>query len=64
MHPTGENDLDYLMLSTMNEPDAILYPDSNKVGVMAGAAPGGNKAERTLSAFFLNTPVDYWQGED
>jgi len=60
---SGEGDLDYLAISTMNEPDAILYPDSGKVGVMAGSAPGGDKSARTLTAFFENRPVDYWQGE-
>jgi len=60
----GEADLIYLCLSTMIEPDVVLYPDSDKVGVIAGSAPGGEASARTLAAWFENKPVDYWQGED
>jgi len=42
----------------------VLYPESDKVGVIAGSAPGGDEEKRTLAAWFENKPVDYWQGED
>jgi hypothetical protein len=49
----------------MIEPDILAYPDSGKVGVFAGAAPGGSKQHRTLNAFFRhNDATDYWDGED
>lgn len=49
----------------MIEPDIMGYPDSGKIGVFAGAAPGGKKGERTLSKFFTAAAeVDYWEGED
>jgi uncharacterized cupin superfamily protein len=61
----GEQPLRYLAFSTMLEPDVIVYPDSNKVGVLAGAAPGGNKAARTLEAYLpLSAQVGYWDGEE
>jgi len=60
----GEADLVYLCLSTMNEPNVVLYPESDKVGAIAGSAPGGDADKRTLAAWFENKPVDYWQGED
>lgn len=60
----GDEPLRYLVVSTMNEPDAMVYPDSDKVGVLAGAAPGGDAADRTLEGFFRRADaVDYWDGE-
>lgn len=60
----GDQPLRYLMVSTMTEPDVMVYPDSEKVGFVAGAAPGGSKAERTLEGFFRQADeVDYWAGE-
>lgn len=54
----------YLCISTMNHPDVVRYPDSEKVGVWVGAAPGGDKADRTQTAFFhQDHAVDYWNGE-
>ena len=60
----GTQPLRYLAFSTQIEPDVLVYPDSQKVGVMAGAAPGGNKAARTLEAYLpLGARVGYWEGE-
>ncbi|HBT01541.1 MAG TPA: cupin, partial [Citreicella sp.] len=40
------------------------YPDSGKITVFAGAAPGGDKAARRIAASFLQEDaVDYWEGE-
>src|ERR671917_705739 len=33
--------LRYLCFSTMEAPDVMVYPDSGKVGIFGGAAPGG-----------------------
>lgn len=56
--------LKYLAFSSMREPDVMEYPDSGKFGVFAGAAPGGDKRERTFSVFApLTAAVDYWDGE-
>ena len=56
--------LRYLAISTMREPDVMEYPDSGKITVFAGAAPGGDKAARRIAASFLQEDaVDYWEGE-
>lgn len=61
---TGDEELCYLAISTMREPDVILYPDSDKVGVLAGAAPGGDASARTVDGFWpLQAQVDYYSGE-
>lgn len=61
---TGDVPLRYLCFSTANEPDIVVYPDSQKVGIFAGSAPGGDKEQRTIAGFFpLDASVDYWQGE-
>ncbi len=61
---TGAGPLEYLCLSTMIHPDVMEYPDSGKVGAMAGAAPGGDAARRTLRGFYKKgAAVDYYEGE-
>ena len=65
MTNTSDGVLGYLCFSTMVEPDVFVYPDSNKVGLFAGAAPGGPKEERTLSKFLRgDAEVGYWEGEE
>ncbi|MFY0583369.1 cupin domain-containing protein [Cystobacter fuscus] len=60
----GTQPLRYLAFSTQREPDVLVYPDSQKIGVMAGSAPGGAKAARTLEAYLpLAAKVGYWDGE-
>lgn len=57
--------LRYLAISSMREPDVMEYPDSGKITVFAGAAPGGDKARRRVSASFrTRDAVDYWEGEE
>jgi uncharacterized cupin superfamily protein len=54
--------LRYLVVSTMEEPDVTVYPDSEKFGVFVGSPPGGG--ERTLQGFYrVDDDVDYWCGE-
>ncbi len=61
----GTETLRYLAFSTMVEPDIAVYADSKKVALFAGAAPGGDKAARTLSVVLpLSAEVDYWSGEE
>ncbi len=56
--------LTYLCLSTMVDPDVMGYPDSGKVGVMAGSAPGGDADKRSLCKFYRQDDnVPYWHGE-
>jgi uncharacterized cupin superfamily protein len=57
--------LRYLCFSTMVEPEVMVYPDSGKVGVFGGAAPGGPKEERTFSKFLRgDAEVGYYDGEE
>ncbi len=57
--------LRYLAVSTMNEPDVLEYPDSGKLTIFAGAAPGGDKAARRIAmSVRAESAVDYWDGED
>jgi uncharacterized cupin superfamily protein len=59
----GDDPLRYLMVLTMNEPDVVEYPDSDKVGVFAGSPPG-SREERTVHGYFrTEDTVDYWNGE-
>ncbi|WP_435126575.1 cupin domain-containing protein [Halobaculum sp. D14] len=59
----GDRPLRYLAVSTMRDPDVLVYPDSEKVGVMAGAPPGGD-GDRDVDAYFRRgDAVDYWLDE-
>ena len=61
---TSQNPLIFLCISTMKHPDVVEYPDSNKVGVNAGVAPGGDPAQAKLKARFRKQEaVDYFDGE-
>ena len=60
----GNAGLRYIAISTMREPDVVAYPDSGKIAVFAGAAPGGDKARRRVDgAWRASDAVDYWEGE-
>jgi hypothetical protein len=49
----------------MAEPDIIVYPDSGKVGLFAGSAPGGPKEKRTLHKYLKkDAEVGYFDGEE
>ena len=62
---TGSSPLRYLVFSTMRVPDILVYPDTGKVGLMAGSAPGGDASARTLHTFLrADATVSYWEGED
>jgi uncharacterized cupin superfamily protein len=60
----GEAPLELFALSTMEAVEVTEYPDSRKVYVMVGAAPGGRAGERELDAIFrLDGAVEYLDGE-
>jgi uncharacterized cupin superfamily protein len=62
---SSESVLRYLCFSTMIEPDVMVYPDSGKVGIFGGAAPGGRKEKRTFSKFLrCDADVGYYDGEE
>jgi uncharacterized cupin superfamily protein len=57
----GESGLEYLLVSTMEDPDITVYPDDDTVGLYAGSAPGGDPDARSLSTYLdAATDVDYW----
>ena len=61
---SGPDELVYLCFSTMVDPDIVAYPDSDKVGAIAGFVAGGPKTDRRLVAFFpRKAAVPYWTGE-
>jgi hypothetical protein len=56
--------LRYLCVSTMEQPDIGIYPDSGKFFVLAGSPPGGDKDKRSFTHIGrLADAVDYWDGE-
>lgn len=60
----GAEPLQYLMLSTMIEPDVAVYPDSEKFGVFVGGAPGDPDPKTIYGFYRLDDDVDYWESED
>lgn len=62
---TSDANLVYLCFSTMSVPDVMVYPDSGKVGIFGGAAPGGDKEKRTFSKFLdAKEEVGYFDDEE
>lgn len=57
---TGDSVLRYLCLSTVVEPDVLVYPDSGKVGVYAGES-AGDLGEKEVFAEFLRARVGYYR---
>jgi len=58
----GEDGLQLLMQSTMEEPDITVYPDRDMVGLYAGSPPGGDSEQRSLSAYLArDAEMDYWE---
>ena len=57
----GGDPVRLLMLSEMNGPDVIVYPDSDKV--LARQVASGIPAEGIRALFRLTDQVDYWEGE-
>lgn len=58
----GEEGLRLLMNATMEEPDITVYPDRDMVGLYAGAAPGGDSEERSMSTYLdRHAELDYWE---
>jgi uncharacterized cupin superfamily protein len=60
----GPDELLFLALSTMHPQDIVVYPDSGKLGVMCGSAPGGRIEERTYQTLLrTDASAGYWDGE-
>jgi uncharacterized cupin superfamily protein len=52
----------FLMISTMIAPDVCEFPDSGKVGIWAGAAPGAAQPPSFHAFFRGDREVRYWEG--
>lgn len=56
--------LRYLAVSTMELPEVVEYPDSEKIGIIAGTLGRRPTTEETLRHFTrVADGVDYWDGE-
>jgi uncharacterized cupin superfamily protein len=56
----SDDPLTYLAISTMNEPDVTVYPDTDRIGVFAGSPPGSDE-ERTVHGYYRREDTDsYW----
>jgi uncharacterized cupin superfamily protein len=60
---TGSEELRYLGISSMSPVEVVDYPDSGKVGVMAGVRNGDFKTA-TYARMGRLTPAEYYDGED
>ncbi len=60
---TGSEDLRYLGISSMTSVEVVDYPDSEKIGVMAGVKNGDFKSA-TYAGMGRIAPADYYDGED
>ncbi|WP_458205481.1 cupin domain-containing protein [Haladaptatus sp. NG-SE-30] len=60
----SDEPLTYLAVSTMDDPEVTVYPDSEKFGVFVGSPPGG-RDDRSLHGYYhRDDSVDYWAGEE
>ena len=55
---SGDEPLEYLCFSTMNQPEVVEYPDSKKLGMITGMPPEG-----IVKFFPADANVNYWEGE-
>lgn len=64
---TSEQELRYLALSTLDPTDVFVYPDSNKIGIMAKGAPfrdlSGDGLARMTKFIEAETSADYYHRE-
>lgn len=61
---TSNEELRYLAVSTMLTTEVVEYPDSSKVAVYVGSAPGEDPSVRTFNfRGRLGPKLDYWEGE-
>jgi len=60
----SETPLRYLAVSTMDLPEAVEYPDTGKLGVIAGSHGGRAASSDSIRHFTrMRDGVDYWEGE-
>lgn len=52
-----------MVISTMLEPEIVEYPESGKVGLMAGAPPGKGDQGALKAYLRRDAEVGYFEGE-
>ncbi|MBT8077780.1 MAG: cupin domain-containing protein [Gammaproteobacteria bacterium] len=60
---TSDKPLTYIAMSTQEDTDVMLYPDSGKYGVWHGNALDRNNPRNFAVFARKNVAVDYWDGE-
>ncbi|MEL6480972.1 MAG: cupin domain-containing protein [Pseudomonadota bacterium] len=64
---TGTEELRYLALSTLESADVFVYPDSGKIGFLAGSGPmrADQASEKPRIIHFIRNDMKagYWDGE-
>jgi uncharacterized cupin superfamily protein len=60
----GDETARVLMVSEMNAPEVVVYPDSGKVGVRSQAPGSPHTDDEILKRFRFDDGVDYWEGEE
>jgi uncharacterized cupin superfamily protein len=58
----GDEPVRFLVVSEMNGPEVVIYPDSDKVGARSDA-PAPNKPGELWKVFRASDEVDYFDGE-
>jgi uncharacterized cupin superfamily protein len=56
--------LRYLMVSTMDDPEVTVYPDSEMVGVVVGSPRVGRDGRSVHGYYRQDDAVDYWVDEE
>jgi uncharacterized cupin superfamily protein len=59
-----QDDLLYLCISTMNMPDVVYYPDSDKLGVLEHKFWDGKTGAGTVGGMYQRKIAGYWDGEE
>ena len=59
---SGDEDLVYLCMSTMNAPEVVHYPDSGKLGVLEDSRSW--QGENSVSGFYRTQKAGYYDGEE
>lgn len=60
----SEHPVEFLCFSTMEKTDVVFYPNSGKVAINAGVAPGGTAEGWHQQQVIDPKPADYWDGEE
>ena len=55
----ADRPLRYVCVSTMLEPEAVVQPDSGKIGLIVGSAPGSHEPRTLLSWFRRSDAVEF-----